>query len=869
MLKNHRRDTPANDAKARQLVEYAREQAEPALQANPACEQRELPEDVFPGYTIVANVSRGGQGRVYEATDNSTERRVAIKVLHSGPFGGESERLRFEREIQILAQLQHPHIVTIHSSGTVALQRYFVMDFIEGQALDEYFAGHHLTIEQTLTLFLRICEAVNAAHLRGIVHRDLKPGNVRIDDHGEPHVLDFGLAKTILDPAAGPPDPSGTTLAGQFVGSLPWAAPEQVMNAPEAVDLRTDVYGLGLLLYFMLTNSFPYDRRANLRDMMDSILRSEPTPPRSLRREIDDELSTIVLMCLRKDPARRYQIASELARDIERYRAGEPIEAKRDSAGYLLAKTLRRHRGLAVMTTAFLLITLGYAVTMSFLYQSATASGQLAEERAADVSEHYAVTQDTMGFVVNEVSSNLDRTPGNTRVRRDILEGVFKRLLPLTQEHSDDPELREYVMRIHYQLGDIAIALGRDDDATTYLQTALELRCQLPKEVQVTPRAQAELSIHYVLLGDAAQHRGDLATSERYYRLALAIDERLVADDPGNAHFQDNLAWSYDRIGLLAAQRGDPLVEEAFHRKQLHIMRQLVEGDPDNATRLHGLATALGRLGMSALSKGDGPRAADHFRQAVDIGRRGLDVDSDDSLRLQTHAMRVLAFTSLHRAVDPNAEPDTRILEAWDIAKRLVQLEPELPRSWHALAATHFHSMHAAAERQDPESTERHALGLLSAIDAYLEITSQTSEIAWMQSSGHLSLANVRRAQGHAAEADDAFRRAVTTVEEALSAGVDAPVLRIFLAELLQDDPAATDDDRVAAIDAARLSVVSVGSRNPMHIANVGRLYQAAGDLPAAVEMLKKAQAAYEELGVVFPEDHACALRECRSAARE
>ncbi len=334
MPTNDKHKRPRNgDAKARRLVEYARVQSERTLQAKLASTPRELPEDLFPGYRIVANVSGGGQGRVYEAIDESTQRRVAIKVLRSGPFAGEAEHGRFEREIQILAQLQHPNIVTIHSSGTVALEPYFVMDFIEGQALDKYVAGNHLSIERILALFLRICEAVNAAHLRGIVHRDLKPGNIRIDNHGDPHVLDFGLAKTVPDPGVGRAGSSDATLDGPFVGSLPWAAPEQVMNAPDSIDLRTDVYGLGMLLYFMLTQSFPYEPRTSNCDMTDSILRSEPTPPRSLRPEIDDELSTIVLMCLQKEPDRRYQIAGELARDIERYSAGEPIEAKRDSAG--------------------------------------------------------------------------------------------------------------------------------------------------------------------------------------------------------------------------------------------------------------------------------------------------------------------------------------------------------------------------------------------------------------------------------------------------------------------------------------------------------------------------------------------------------
>lgn len=864
MAKKDDSDTQANEAKARQLVHYAREQAEPTLQAERSSQPTELPSDLFPGYTIVANISRGGQGRVYEAIDNSTQRRVAIKVPRSGPFIDDAERGRFEREIRILAQLQHPNIVTIHSSGTVTAQRYFVMDFIDGQPLGDYVSGNHLTIEQTLHLFLRICDAVNAAHLRGIVHRDLKPGNIQIDDHGEPHVLDFGLAKAIPNPAGGAVDSLDATVAGQFVGSLPWSAPEQVMNTPDAIDLRTDVYGLGLLLYFMLTQSFPYERRANLVEMTDRILRSDPARPSSLRREINDELDTIVLMCLNKEPDRRYQIAGELARDVKRYLAGEPIEAKRDSSGYLLAKMLRRHRGLAMLVTAFVGMTLVYAVTMSLLYQRASKSERLAETRAADVSEQNTITRETIEFLVEEVSGKLKQTPGNTRMRRDILEGAFDRLLPLVEKHNDDPRLRADLMRAHYQLGDIAIALTRYDVAESHLQKALDLRLASPPEEMNTPEALSELSIHYVLLGDVAQNQGALKSSEDFYRRALAIDERLAADYPDNATFQDNLAWSYDRLGWLATRNGDAVNAEALYAKQLGIMQQLVEKDPNNATRLDGLAAAHARLGQCASRRHDWEAAANAYSQAVEIGRRLLKAGSEEPLHWFAQINRCCAYDVFYRFANADAAPDGIMQEAHDLAKELVRIGPELPRNHDALIQAELRLLMGWIDGRDPEALERHATKLLTSIDTYLDIAELTPSMALMRSHGLVHLSRAQQMLGRETDATDTFRQAIESVEAAVDGGVDSTELRIHLADMFLKTPDRTKDQRLAAIGAARRSLKIGDASKPTHIATVGRLYHSVEEFKSAIQLLESAERAYKKLGVELPTDDARVLEDCR-----
>ncbi len=370
------------DGTDRNLIDLAREQVHPEGQAGhgPRASRaaRKLTR-VLDGYEFIREIHRGGQGVVYQAVQRSTGQDVAIKFLRHGAVSTPQEQARLEREVQILGQLRHPGIITIHDSGVVDALPYFVMDFIEGVPLDVYVAQQDPEMKELVSLFVQIAEAIQAAHLRGVFHRDLKPANILVDGDDSAHIVDFGLAR-VADS-----DATVMTQTGQFLGSMPWAAPEQARSDHAAVDVRTDVYALGVIFWQATTGHFPYEVTGGMSTVLRNITQADPARPDDGRLRPNADVETILRKCLAKDPTRRYQNAGELAADLRNYLDGRPIQARRDSAWYVAGKTMRRHWFVLSALAAVFLIAIASAVGFAWLYGEAEQARGEAEQRLAQL----------------------------------------------------------------------------------------------------------------------------------------------------------------------------------------------------------------------------------------------------------------------------------------------------------------------------------------------------------------------------------------------------------------------------------------------------------------------------------------------------
>jgi tetratricopeptide (TPR) repeat protein/predicted Ser/Thr protein kinase len=305
----------------------------------------------FGDYELLEEIGRGGQGVVYRAYQKSLNRTVALKVIGLGPWATEAHLKRFRREAEAAAGLDHPCIVPIHEVGERDGCCYFSMKFVEGGQLDEVVGREPMPIRRAVELIAKVARTVHYAHEHGILHRDIKPGNILLDQKGEPHLTDFGLARLVETE-------STVTRTKEVLGTPSYMAPEQAIGETRKLTSATDVYGLGAVFYQLLTGQPPF-AGGTTYETVKLLLETEPRPPRLLNPKIDRDLSTICLKCLEKDPQRRYPAAAGLAEDLEHWLKHEPIRAKRSGFFTHARKWVRRNP--ALVGTAAVCLLLGAA----------------------------------------------------------------------------------------------------------------------------------------------------------------------------------------------------------------------------------------------------------------------------------------------------------------------------------------------------------------------------------------------------------------------------------------------------------------------------------------------------------------------------
>ena len=612
----------------------------PTLNPDEETQFRLSPGRRIGAYEILEEIGVGGMGAVYRAVraDGQYHQQVALKIVRS-ELGAEFTASRFRNERQILASLNHPNIAKILDAGTTADgMPYFVMEFVEGQRLDEYCDALKLATTERLDIFLQICCAVQYAHQHLIIHRDIKPGNVLVNAEGVPKLLDFGIAKILESSEA--TDHAEQTLSLVRLLTPEYASPEQIKGEP--ITTASDVYSLGVVLYELLTGCAPYDVPTHTpHEVSRAVCETEPekpstvvlrkqipandgeiksandpdltaTPegsPEKLCKRLRGDLDNIVLMALRKEPQRRYASVEQFAQDIRRHLEHLPVIARQDTFRYRASKFITRHRvgvAVAALMTIALLSATGVTLRQARI---ARAERARAERRFSDV-RHLA------NSLVFDIHDSIQDLPGSTPARKLIVDRALQYLDSLSQESHDDLSLQRELATAYERVGLVQghylqNNLGDTQGSLGSYRKALNIREQINVKSNDWTDALA-LAGCYRLVAHQQWAMGDYSGAGKNIVSAIDTSESLNKVHPKDLKVLTELRFDYQTAGQIeagdyAGSVGDPERVKDNNRKALQVDEALLVIAPDDPGIQHAYANDLNNLGGTL---DDDPKAA-------------------------------------------------------------------------------------------------------------------------------------------------------------------------------------------------------------------------------------------------------------------
>ena len=849
------------------------------------------------GVTIVRLIAEGGMGRVYEGKQEKPNRPVAVKVMRPG-LALPSLLRRFEYESEVLGRLQHPGIAHIYSVGVHRLGGaavpYFVMEYIaNARTLTKYADDLGLPTRRRLDLFRSVCDAVAHGHQKGVIHRDLKPSNILVDATGQPKVIDFGVAR------ATDSDVALTTIqtgVGQLIGTLQYMSPEQFRGDPNDIDIRSDVYALGVVLYELLAGKPPYDvRKKPIHEVMRIVQEEEPTPLSSFRRELRGDVAVIAGKCLAKEPVRRYASASALGDDVARYLSGEPIQAKPQGFVVGVWRLARKHRAAAAATAGILAALVGavigiaaFAIRADRARTEAEAARREADDQRAAATlatDHAKKARDTAVTsraaaedLVRFMTVNLRRKLLPIG-RLDLMEEVFRKLeeyqrererLEASGQEQAMPEELTNRSAFWANMGDLAMAAGDVAAARRHYEKALAIIEGLAtQDAQDTVRSK-DRAVCLGKLGRAALAGGDLNAARALSEEAVAILERLVSEDPRNAACQREFAIIHNGLGSLAEASGDPAAARMHFEKFREILEILVAQDPRDAGWQRDLAASHNNLGRLVSSMGDEAAARGHYEKAVSIMGRLTAHDPRNTGWQRDLSASLNSLGDFASDAGDRAAARRHYEKACEIREKLTAQDPR-NADWRRELSISYGKLGDLASAAGDVAAARKWLGKAASIQQTL-VAQDPRNTDWQRelSVSHGKLGDLARAAGdHAAagvHGDKAFAILKTLVAQNprnSSWQMDLSVSHGRLGELAH----ATGDIEAARehYEKALAIMETLVARDARHAewqrelavshSKLGRLAQATGDLDTARRHYEQAVAVLELLVARSPQN--------------
>jgi serine/threonine protein kinase/tetratricopeptide (TPR) repeat protein len=626
-------------------------------------------------YKIIREIGRGGMGTVYLATrdDDQYEKQVAIKVVKRG-MDTDLVLDRFRNERQILAGFDHPNIARLFDGGSTENGLpYFIMEYIEGQTIDEYCDGQRLSTAARLELFRTVCSAVQYAHQNLVIHRDIKPSNILVTADSVPKLLDFGIAK-LLDAEAN--QARATTAIMLRVMTPEYASPEQVRG--EHVTTVSDVYSLGVLLYELLSGHSPYHFKTLLpQDIAQVISDSEPekpstvinrveevttggrkgrklTPesvsktrdgrPEKLRRKLAGDLDNIVLMAMRKEPSRRYSSVGQFSEDIRRHLEGLPVVARKATLSYRGAKFIRRNTVAVVAASVISLILIAGVAATGWATHVARRERARAEAAGARAERRFNQVRKLAHSVLFDYNEAIQDLPGSTPVRERLVKDALEYLDSLAGEANDDPSLQRELATAYEKVGDVQgrtlrANMGDTSGAKESYRKALRIRESLVAANPKDSSSRSDLADSYREFGRLLWTASDTAGGLENARKDVVLREALSAENPTNMQARFSLGVSYADVGEILLEQGVTTGAAESFGRALTVFEALLAAEPSNEKYRLAVPFVYGKSSEVLLWQGDAVGALAASRKAL-----ALDTKLSSAYPMNTHYRQELGI---------------------------------------------------------------------------------------------------------------------------------------------------------------------------------------------------------------------------------